>query len=222
MKKIKITKEQCDHAIEEGVSLNVNTGSTNGNINQAVQNTKNDARQSGINPNKVGFNIPAQESKTYTKKEIKEMRISNLLRNSIVMTKKELSEKIKNKQKTNINETKQEEAQLFRQLNSSPEFQQIQQALDVSKRAMDDVICKFFDFFKNQGQDTNSIRQIVKMFHLDEFIPQSKINEIENAAKEVEQQNKNVQKPQQQTKQPKSKPETVQPKPIQKEQPFRK
>lgn len=221
MKKIKITKEQHELAIKEAVSLSVNTGLTNGNINQAIQNTKRDAQKDGINPSRVGFNIPAEESTIITKKTIKEMRIKNILKNATIMTKKEISEKIKGTQKTNINETKQEEAQLFRQLNSSTEFQQIQQALDVSKRAMDDVVNKFFEFFKSQGQDVNSIKQIVKMFHLDEFIPQSKINEIEKAAKETDQQNKNIQKSVQQNN-PNQKTEMEQSKSAPKGQPVRK
>lgn len=97
MRKIKITKEQHELAIKEAVSLTVNTGSTNGNINQAIQNTKRDAQRNGINPNKVGYNIPAQESVVVSKKAIKEMRIKNLLKNATVLTKKEISEKINGK-----------------------------------------------------------------------------------------------------------------------------
>lgn len=96
MKNIKITKEQNEY-IKEAVSLTVNTGATNGNIQQAVQNTKNDAMKSGINPNKVAYNIPAKESIEYTKKQIEEAKLKKVLNKSKKFTKKEISEMFEKK-----------------------------------------------------------------------------------------------------------------------------
>lgn len=96
MKKIKLTKKQ-EKYIKEAVNITVNTGSTNGNVQQAVQNAKNDAQRAGINVNKVGFNIPAKESVMYTKKKIEEIKLKNILNKSEMFTKKDLSELLKKK-----------------------------------------------------------------------------------------------------------------------------
>lgn len=94
MKKIKLTKEQNEY-LKEAVNVTVNTGATNGNLQQAVQNAKTEVQKSGINPNKVGYNIPAQESVCYTKKQLKEARTRNAIKNSERFTKKQLDKILK-------------------------------------------------------------------------------------------------------------------------------
>lgn len=85
-RKIKLTEEQINMLRENGVTLTADVSATNGNIEQAVANTKKSASDNGINPNKVNIQIPASESKIITKKSIYENRLKKLKENSTIYT----------------------------------------------------------------------------------------------------------------------------------------
>nr|UVM93603.1 MAG: hypothetical protein [Bacteriophage sp.] len=179
MRKIKITKEQHELAIKEAVSLTVNTGSTNGNINQAIQNTKRDAQRDGINPNKVGYNIPAQESVVVSKKAIKEMRIKNLLKNATVLTKKEISEKINGK----LNESS--DSIMYSDLINS-EVMSLSDEIKQAKENYTNAISMFFDTLFKQGRDMKTINKIINMADLTKYIPKAEINRKESEFKNAQ------------------------------------
>lgn len=182
MKKIKITKEQHELAIKEAVSLTVNTGTTNGNVDLAIQNTKRDAQKSGINPNKVGFNIPAQESVIITKKDIKEMRIKNLLKNAKTISKKELTEKI-----VKLNE--ESKPIMCSELENSGITKLRDRIIDCKNeyKASIDV---FFNALIQQGHDMKSINKIIEMYQLGSYIPKAEINRKESEFKNSQKLNK--------------------------------
>lgn len=179
MRKIKITKEQHELAIKEAVSLTVNTGSTNGNINQAIQNTKRDAQRNGINPNKVGYNIPAQENVVVSKKAIKEMRIKNLLKNATVLTKKEISEKINGK----LNENS--DSIMYSDLINS-EVMSLSDEIKQAKENYTNAISMFFDTLFKQGRDMKTINKIINMADLTKYIPKAEINRKESEFKNAQ------------------------------------
>lgn len=179
MRKIKITKEQHELAIKEAVSLTVNTGSTNGNINQAIQNTKRDAQRNGINPNKVGYNIPAQENVVVSKKAIKEMRIKNLLKNATVLTKKEISEKINGK----LNESS--DSIMYSDLINS-EVMSLSDEIKQAKESYTNAISMFFDTLFKQGRDMKTINKIINMADLTKYIPKAEINRKESEFKNAQ------------------------------------
>ena len=179
MRKIKITKEQHELAIKEAVSLTVNTGSTNGNINQAIQNTKRDAQRDGINPNKVGYNIPAQENVVVSKKAIKEMRIKNLLKNATILTKKEISEKINGK----LNESS--DSIMYSDLINS-EVMSLSDEIKQAKENYTNAISMFFDTLFKQGRDMKTINKIINMADLTKYIPKAEINRKESEFKNAQ------------------------------------
>lgn len=179
MRKIKITKEQHELAIKEAVNLTVNTGSTNGNINQAIQNTKRDAQRDGINPNKVGYNIPAQENVVVSKKAIKEMRIKNLLKNATVLTKKEISEKINGK----LNESS--DSIMYSDLINS-EVMSLSDEIKQAKENYTNAISMFFDTLFKQGRDMKTINKIINMADLTKYIPKAEINRKESEFKNAQ------------------------------------
>lgn len=172
MKKIKITKEQHELAIKEAVSLTVNTGSTNGNVNQAIQNTKREAQRNGINPNKVSYNIPAQES-VVSKKAIKEMRIKNLLKNATVMTKKEISEKI------NSGKLNEDTGSIMYSDLINSEVMSLSDEIKHAKENYTNAISMFFDTLFKQGRDMKAINKIISMADLTKYIPKAEINRKE-------------------------------------------
>lgn len=191
MKKIKITKEQHELAIKEAVSLTVNTGSTNGNVNQAIQNTKRDAQRDGINPNKVGYNIPAQES-VVSKKAIKEMRIKNLLKNATVMTKKEISEKI------NSGKLNEDTGSIMYSDLINSEVMSLSDEIKHAKENYTNAISLFFDTLFKQGRDMKTINKIISMADLTKYIPKAEINrkeaELKNSQNMAKQNVKDQQK----------------------------
>ena len=195
MRKIKITKEQHELAIKEAVSLTVNTGSTNGNINQAIQNTKRDAQRDGINPNKVGYNIPAQENVVVSKKAIKEMRIKNLLKNATVLTKKEISEKINGK----LNESS--DSIMYSDLINS-EVMSLSDEIKQAKENYTNAISMFFDTLFKQGRDMKTINKIINMADLTKYIPKAEINRKESEFKNAQNMSKqNIKDQQKEVKQ---------------------
>lgn len=87
MKKIKITEEQYNAALAEGVTLTADLDAANGNVAKAVDTARNQARKSGINLDNVRIEVPAKtESKIKLKKQLDEERLNKMKRDSIYYT----------------------------------------------------------------------------------------------------------------------------------------
>lgn len=88
-RRIKLTEEQVNMLKENGVTLNADLAAANGDVAKAVETTKREASQSGIDPKKVNIQIPATESKIITKNGISENRLKALKKTSTVYTLKD-------------------------------------------------------------------------------------------------------------------------------------
>lgn len=78
-RKFKITEEQFKYAISEGVlNVDADVEGAGGDVNKAVETTKKEIQNAGVNPEKVNIKIPAQESRVITKKQLKENKLSYL------------------------------------------------------------------------------------------------------------------------------------------------
>ena len=80
-RKLKITEEQAQMLMAEGITLTADVAATNGNLSQAVANTKQQARNSGINLDDANIQIKASdtnESRIVDMKNLRENRIRAL------------------------------------------------------------------------------------------------------------------------------------------------
>lgn len=96
-KRFKISKEQYEHALSEGITLNADVDACNGDVNQAVQKTKQNAKESGVDLSQATINVPAQssnESKLITKKQLQENRLKVLKSNSKLFSVRDFVKKI--------------------------------------------------------------------------------------------------------------------------------
>lgn len=83
MRKIKITEEQYNTAIAEGVKLSADVSAANGDVAKAVDTAKSQAQKSGVNLSDATIEIPATtESRLFTIKQLKEARLKNMKKNS--------------------------------------------------------------------------------------------------------------------------------------------
>lgn len=83
MRKIKITEEQRQYALKEGITLNADVDAAGGDVKKAVDITKQQAQKSGIDPKKTAIQIPpSNESKIITKKQMMENRLKRFKNNS--------------------------------------------------------------------------------------------------------------------------------------------
>lgn len=103
MKKIKITEEQKQYAIKEGLTLTADVDAAGGDVKKAVDNTKKQAQDSGVDPKKTTIQIPpeANEGKFISKKAMTENRLKRLKRNSDFYSLKEFVNRLGNR---NLNE----------------------------------------------------------------------------------------------------------------------
>ena len=92
-RKIKITNEQYNNAISEGITLSADVEAAGGDVNKAVETTKQEARASGVDISKAKIEIPANENKLITKKQIIESRLKYLKENSTLYTIKDFLKK---------------------------------------------------------------------------------------------------------------------------------
>lgn len=74
-RRFKITEEQRQYALKEGITITADMNAANGDVKKAVDDVRTNAEKSGINPNKVNVQIPANESKVYTVRELTEQRL---------------------------------------------------------------------------------------------------------------------------------------------------
>lgn len=87
MRKIKITEQQYNQLVKEGVTLTADVAAANGDINKAVETTKQEAQKSGIDINKAKIEIPAvTETASRTKKELMNEYFSKLKKNAYNFT----------------------------------------------------------------------------------------------------------------------------------------
>ena len=68
---IKITEEQYKAFLEEDVTLKADVSQTNGDVKQAIKNTKDNAIKSGVNLEHANIEVPAKavESKMRSSKK---------------------------------------------------------------------------------------------------------------------------------------------------------
>lgn len=83
MKRIKITEEQRQYALSEGITLTADVDAAGGDVKKAVDITKQQAQKSGVDTNKATIQIPpSNESKVITKKQMMENRLKKFKQNS--------------------------------------------------------------------------------------------------------------------------------------------
>ena len=84
-RKFKITEEQYNKCLAEGITLNADVDAAGGDIKKAVDNTKQEAQKNGIDLNKATIQIPGNEtneSKLITKQTLIENRLKVLKEHS--------------------------------------------------------------------------------------------------------------------------------------------
>lgn len=96
-RKIKISKKQYEQALSEGITLTADVDACNGDVKQAVDKTKQNAKQNGVDLSDANISIPAQsnEGRIITKKELQENRLKVLKANSKLFSVKDFVNKIK-------------------------------------------------------------------------------------------------------------------------------
>ena len=94
MRKIKITEEQRQYALKEGIVLNADVAAAGGDVRKAVDTTKQQAKDSGVDLKKAAIQMPA-ESKVITKKQIMEKNLRILKKNSKLYNMQEFMKRIK-------------------------------------------------------------------------------------------------------------------------------
>lgn len=83
MRKIKITEEQRQYALSEGITLNADIDAAGGDVKKAVDTAKQQAQKSGVDIKKATIQIPpSNESKVITKKQMMENRLKKFKQNS--------------------------------------------------------------------------------------------------------------------------------------------
>lgn len=191
-KKIKITKSQKDTINE--LNVVADTGATGGNINQAVQNAQNTAKQSGVNnasvvipPKNEGKNVKPVMEKVLSKKEIESMRIKVLKENAKKFTKAQLDEMLKlNSKKKALNEN-------FSDLKQLGIFE-LADSIVSAKEQFSDLVYRLFDTLHDKGYKFNDIVEVVNKMQLDGLIPKTMMNKISNNYKAIEKEQKEAAK----------------------------
>lgn len=96
MKKVKITEEQRQFALKEG--LTVTTTADNGDVGQAARNAQSDLQKAGADPNKATIQIsPKTEGRIITKRQMMESRLKALKANSEYFTVNDFIKRISKK-----------------------------------------------------------------------------------------------------------------------------
>ena len=103
MKRIfKISEEQREYALSEGVVINADVNATGGDVKKAVDIAKQQAQKSGVDLKKATIQIPpTNEGRIITKKQMRENYIKKLKGNSDFFA---LNEFLKRISKKNVSE----------------------------------------------------------------------------------------------------------------------
>ena len=81
-RKFKITEEQYNTALSEGITLTADLAAAGGDANKAIENTKQQAQKDGVDISNATIQVPANEGRLITKKQITESRLKKLKENS--------------------------------------------------------------------------------------------------------------------------------------------
>lgn len=84
-KKVVITEEQYNMLMQEDIALKADVAAANGDVNKAIQTTKQEAQKNGVNLSNATIEVPASqlgESKIISLKQLRENRIRLLRENS--------------------------------------------------------------------------------------------------------------------------------------------
>lgn len=94
-KKIKITEEQYNKLIDEEITLNADVSAANGNVAQAIDKTRKEAQEGGVDLSKAKIQVPGNpnESKIISMKQLVENRIKVLKQNSTLYSIKDFIKK---------------------------------------------------------------------------------------------------------------------------------
>lgn len=82
---LKISEDQYKKALSEGITLNADVDACNGDVKQAIDKTKQNAKNNGVDLSSANIQVPAQtqnEGKVITKKQLMENRLKVLKENS--------------------------------------------------------------------------------------------------------------------------------------------
>lgn len=85
-KRCRITEEQYNSLVKEGVTLTADVAATNGDVNRAIDNTRKEAQKNGVDLNKANIQLPANagmaEGRLITKQTLIENRLKVLKEHS--------------------------------------------------------------------------------------------------------------------------------------------
>lgn len=97
-RKLKISEEQYRTAIKEGITLNADVDACNGDVKQAIDKTKQNAKDNGVDLSNANIQVPAQsrnEGRIITKRQLQENRLKVLKENSELYSLNDFLNKIK-------------------------------------------------------------------------------------------------------------------------------
>lgn len=97
MRTVKITKEQYDRALSEGITLQADVAGANGDVKKAVDTTKQQAERSGVNLDNAKIQINANENRIIPKKDMNVQRMKVLKEHSTRYTVRDFIKVVKNK-----------------------------------------------------------------------------------------------------------------------------
>ena len=93
-RKIRITEEQYNMALKEGVTINADLSASNNDPKVAFDNAKTEAEKNGLKGGQYNIQFPnVSETKIITKKELQESRLKALKENSEVYSVKDFIKK---------------------------------------------------------------------------------------------------------------------------------
>lgn len=95
---LKISEAQYKKALSEGITLNADVDACNGDVKQAIDKTKQNAKNNGVDLSNANIQIPAQsqnEGKIITKKQLQENRLRVLKENSELYSLNDFLNKLK-------------------------------------------------------------------------------------------------------------------------------
>ena len=96
-RKIRITEEQYNMALREGVTINADLSASKNDPKAAFDTANNQAKEQGLKPGQYNIQFPnVSESKLITKKQLQENRLKALKENSKVYTVKDFIKKFNN------------------------------------------------------------------------------------------------------------------------------
>lgn len=209
-KKIKITASQKDKLNE--ISVVADTGSTGGNVTQAVTNAQKDAKQSGVRNASVV--VPPTTESILSNKKLTEHIVTKRDLENLRM--EHIKKTCKRYKKGELNEILLKAHPLtesYKDLRDLGLFE-VADAIVSTKEQFSGLVYKLFDTLYQKGYKFKDIVSIVDNLNLNGIIPKTTINKIGQGYKTQEQNQKEQLKQQQsqpkQTQSQVNKPNNVQ------------